>query len=58
MTLVLPVATLSAIDLSELQLNSPTCPVSYNSTHLTASIPLDGCGTIIVVSPLSLSLFL
>ncbi|XP_056268449.1 uncharacterized protein LOC130192463 isoform X2 [Pseudoliparis swirei] len=50
MTLVLPVATLSAIDLSELQLNSPTCPVSYNSTHLTASIPLDGCGTIIVHS--------
>ncbi|XP_008291595.1 mucin-22-like [Stegastes partitus] len=45
MTLVLPVTSLSEINLAELQLNSPTCPVSYNSTHLTASIPLSGCGT-------------
>ncbi|XP_069021854.1 uncharacterized protein [Embiotoca jacksoni] len=45
MTLVLPVASLSNINLAELQLNSPTCPVSYNSTHLTASISLSGCGT-------------
>lgn len=45
MTLVLPVSSLSKINLTELQLNSPTCPVTYNSTHLTATIPLTGCGT-------------
>ncbi|KAM7015021.1 uncharacterized protein LKV04_013324 [Tautogolabrus adspersus] len=45
MTLVLPVASLMNIDLSELQLNSPTCPVAYNRTHLTATISLSGCGT-------------
>ncbi|KAM8893828.1 uncharacterized protein AB9W97_010772 isoform 2-T2 [Spinachia spinachia] len=45
MTLVLPVASLGGIALAELQLNSPTCPVTYNSTHLTATIPLTGCGT-------------
>uniref|UniRef100_UPI0037E740CB mucin-3A-like n=1 Tax=Semicossyphus pulcher TaxID=241346 RepID=UPI0037E740CB len=45
MTLVLPVTTLNNINLAELQLNSPTCPVTYNSTHLTATISLDGCGT-------------
>ncbi|KAM9860888.1 uncharacterized protein ACBR49_001535 [Aulostomus maculatus] len=45
MTLVLPVSSLSNINLSELQLNSPTCPVSYNDTYLTARIPLSGCGT-------------
>ncbi|KAG7481727.1 hypothetical protein JOB18_003414 [Solea senegalensis] len=45
MILVLPVAPLSNIDLDELQLNSPICPITYNSTYLTAHIPLDGCGT-------------
>ncbi|XP_072236152.1 uncharacterized protein [Leuresthes tenuis] len=45
MTLVLPVTSLSNINLAELQLNSPTCPVTYNSTHLTARISLNGCGT-------------
>ncbi|XP_033972776.1 uncharacterized protein LOC117471701 [Trematomus bernacchii] len=45
MTLVLPLDSLSEINLEELQLNSPTCPVSYNSTHLTARISLSGCGT-------------
>ncbi|XP_045889189.1 uncharacterized protein LOC123959278 [Micropterus dolomieu] len=45
MTLVLPVSSLTNINLAELQLNSPTCPVTYNSTHLTAHIPLNGCGT-------------
>ncbi|XP_071345352.1 uncharacterized protein [Trachinotus anak] len=45
MTLVLPVASLSNINLDELQLNSPTCPVTYNNTHLTARISLTGCGT-------------
>ncbi|XP_040888911.1 uncharacterized protein LOC121178689 [Toxotes jaculatrix] len=45
MTLVLPVASLTNINVSELQLNSPTCPVAYNSTHLTAHIFLNGCGT-------------
>ncbi|KAL6113571.1 uncharacterized protein ACO6RY_11817 [Pungitius sinensis] len=45
MTLVLPVASLGGVDLAELQLNSATCPVTYNSTHLTAVIPLSGCGT-------------
>ncbi|KAM4602593.1 uncharacterized protein ACJ7VT_019220 isoform 2-T2 [Polymixia lowei] len=45
MSLVLPVGTLKNINLGELQLNSPTCPVTYNNTHLTAHIPLAGCGT-------------
>ncbi|XP_031704178.1 mucin-5AC-like [Anarrhichthys ocellatus] len=45
MTLVLPVASLRDIDLDELQLNSPTCPITHNSTHLTATISLTGCGT-------------
>ncbi|KAI4830262.1 hypothetical protein KUCAC02_001906 [Chaenocephalus aceratus] len=45
MTLVLPLDSLSEINLEELQLNSPTCPISYNSTHLTARISLSGCGT-------------
>ncbi|XP_029935774.1 uncharacterized protein LOC115379191 [Myripristis murdjan] len=45
MTVLLPVATLTNIDLAELQLNSPTCPVSYNNTHLSAHIPFSGCGT-------------
>ncbi|XP_037312857.2 uncharacterized protein LOC119199623 [Pungitius pungitius] len=45
MNLVLPVASLGGVDLAELQLNSATCPVTYNSTHLTAVIPLSGCGT-------------
>nr|XP_049574352.1 transaldolase isoform X3 [Syngnathus scovelli] len=45
MTLVLPVASLSNINLTELQLNSPACPVIFNDTHLTARIALDGCGT-------------
>lgn len=45
MNLVLPVGSLTRINLAELQLNSPDCPVSYNDTHLTAQIPLQGCGT-------------
>ncbi|XP_070763376.1 uncharacterized protein [Enoplosus armatus] len=45
MTLLLPVDSLSNINLAELQLNSPTCPVTYNNTHLTARISLSGCGT-------------
>ncbi|XP_039987817.1 uncharacterized protein LOC120792657 isoform X2 [Xiphias gladius] len=45
MNLVLPVASLGNINLDELQLNSPTCPVTYNNTHLRARIPLTGCGT-------------
>ncbi|XP_037604780.1 uncharacterized protein LOC119475797 [Sebastes umbrosus] len=45
MTLLLPIDSLIDINLSELQLNSPTCPVTYNSTHLTARISLSGCGT-------------
>ncbi|XP_075934914.1 uncharacterized protein LOC142934287 [Anarhichas minor] len=45
MTLVLPVASLRDINLDELQLNSPTCPITHNSTHLTATISLTGCGT-------------
>ena len=45
MTLVLPVATLNNINLEDIKLNSPTCPVSYNNTHLTAHIPLTSCGT-------------
>uniref|UniRef100_A0A1A8FV62 Uncharacterized protein n=1 Tax=Nothobranchius korthausae TaxID=1143690 RepID=A0A1A8FV62_9TELE len=38
MVLVLPVASLTEISLPELQLNSPTCSVTYNSTYLTAHI--------------------
>ncbi|XP_056464401.1 uncharacterized protein LOC130403896 [Gadus chalcogrammus] len=45
MTLVLPVITLKNINMENIKLNSPTCPVSYNNTHLTAHIPLTGCGT-------------
>ncbi|XP_029281389.1 uncharacterized protein LOC115003643 [Cottoperca gobio] len=45
MSLVLPVASLTNINLAELQLNSPTCPVTYNNTHLIAHISLTGCGT-------------
>ncbi|XP_077419173.1 uncharacterized protein LOC144050095 [Vanacampus margaritifer] len=45
MTLALPVVSLSNINLSELQLNSPACPVILNDTHITAHIALDGCGT-------------
>lgn len=55
MVLVLPVTSLSDINLAELQLNSPTCPVSYNNTHLTARISLDGCGTKTVVTCSTLS---
>ncbi|XP_051919086.1 uncharacterized protein LOC127599280 [Hippocampus zosterae] len=45
MTLVLPVGSLSKINLTELQLNSPACPITFNDTHLTARIALNGCGT-------------
>ncbi|XP_026175967.1 uncharacterized protein LOC113138055 [Mastacembelus armatus] len=45
MILVLPITSLDGINLAELQLNSPTCPISYNSTYLTAHISLNGCGT-------------
>lgn len=45
MSLLLPVTSLSDVDLDELQLNSPTCQITHNSTHLTAHIPLSGCGT-------------
>lgn len=50
MVLSLPVSSLSNINLAELQLNNPTCPVTYNSTHLTARVSLDGCGTKRVVT--------
>lgn len=49
MILVLPIFSLTNINLAELQLNSPSCPISYNSTHVTARIYLDGCGTKTVV---------
>ncbi|XP_029964440.1 uncharacterized protein LOC115400563 [Salarias fasciatus] len=45
MSLLLPLASLADVNLAELQLNSPSCPVDYNSTHLTAHISLSGCGT-------------
>ncbi|PWA29162.1 hypothetical protein CCH79_00006253 [Gambusia affinis] len=50
MFLLLPVSSLTNVNLDELQLNSPTCPVTHNSTHLTAHIPLGGCGTTAVHS--------
>ncbi|XP_077570309.1 uncharacterized protein LOC144194848 [Stigmatopora nigra] len=45
MTLILPIGSLSNINLDELQLNSAACPINFNETHLTARIALDGCGT-------------
>ncbi|XP_068173183.1 uncharacterized protein [Antennarius striatus] len=45
MTLVLPITSLSSINLTQLQLNDPACPISVNDTHITAEIPFDGCGT-------------
>lgn len=50
MLLVLPITSFQNVNLTELQLNSPTCPISYNNTHLTASVSLDGCGTQTVVT--------
>lgn len=49
MSLVLPIATLTNIELDQLQLNSPSCKFEYNATHLVANIPLNGCGTKTVV---------
>ncbi|XP_073709387.1 uncharacterized protein [Misgurnus anguillicaudatus] len=45
MSLVLPVSFLKNLHFSELQLNDPTCPVFYNSTHITTTFSLIGCGT-------------
>ncbi len=45
MSLVLPISFLENLHFSALQLNDPTCPVFYNSTHVTATFPLTGCGT-------------
>ncbi|XP_016146956.1 uncharacterized protein [Sinocyclocheilus grahami] len=45
MSLVLPITFLENLHFSALQLNDPTCPVFYNSTHVTATFPLTGCGT-------------
>ncbi|XP_053722497.1 uncharacterized protein LOC128759514 [Synchiropus splendidus] len=50
MKLVLPIATLSNINLEELQLNSPDCPIENDGTYLTARISLVGCGTKTVAS--------
>ncbi|XP_011486116.1 uncharacterized protein LOC101164464 [Oryzias latipes] len=45
MILVLPLASIPNVVLAELQPNSSTCPLTSNSTHLTAKISLNGCGT-------------
>ncbi|XP_058607814.1 uncharacterized protein LOC131524606 [Onychostoma macrolepis] len=45
MSLVLPISFLENLHFPDLQLNDPTCPVFYNSTHVTATFPLTGCGT-------------
>lgn len=45
MSLVLPIGSFKNLNMAELQLNSPDCPFTYNNTHLTATIPLEGCGT-------------
>ncbi|XP_050991679.1 uncharacterized protein LOC127181169 isoform X2 [Labeo rohita] len=45
MSLVLPITFLKNLHFSDLQLNDPSCPVFYNSTHVTATFPLTGCGT-------------
>ncbi|XP_065126049.2 uncharacterized protein [Paramisgurnus dabryanus] len=45
MSLVLPVSFLENLHFSELHLNDPTCPVFYNSTHITTTFSLIGCGT-------------
>ncbi|KAI7802844.1 hypothetical protein IRJ41_020320, partial [Triplophysa rosa] len=45
MSLLLPISFLEDLHLSGLQLNDPTCPVLYNSTHVTTTFSLTGCGT-------------
>ena len=50
MVLVLPISSLLNINVTDLQLNNNSCPVTSNSTHLMARISLDGCGTQRVVT--------
>lgn len=57
MVLVLPVSSITNINLDELQLNSPSCQINYNTTHLVARISLNGCGTKIVVKIVFFSYF-
>jgi len=45
MTLVLPMSFLEKLHVSDLQLNDPACPVFYNTTHVTTTFSLTGCGT-------------
>ncbi|KAA0714583.1 hypothetical protein E1301_Tti018611 [Triplophysa tibetana] len=45
MSLLLPISFLEDLHLSVLQLNDPTCPVFINSTHVTTTFSLTGCGT-------------
>ncbi|XDV29836.1 hypothetical protein PO909_032870 [Leuciscus waleckii] len=45
MSLVLPMSFLENLHVSDLQLNDPACPVSYNTTHVTTTFSLTGCGT-------------
>ncbi|ROL51218.1 Transaldolase [Anabarilius grahami] len=45
MSLVLPTSFLENLHFSDLQLNDPACPVFYNTTHVTTSFSLTGCGT-------------
>ncbi|XP_023673002.1 uncharacterized protein [Paramormyrops kingsleyae] len=50
MHLILPVTSLPHLSFTDLQLNHPSCPISYNDTHVTAVISLTGCGTKVVHS--------
>lgn len=45
MSLVLPMSFLENLHVSDLQLNDPACPVFHNTTHVTTTFSLTGCGT-------------
>ncbi|TRY96324.1 hypothetical protein DNTS_021825 [Danionella cerebrum] len=45
MSLVLPITFLQNLNFSGLHLNDQTCPVIYNSTHISCTFALTACGT-------------
>ncbi|KAJ8252018.1 hypothetical protein COCON_G00213300 [Conger conger] len=45
MTFSFPISSVPDLVLSDLKLNNPSCPISYNNTHVMGDIPLQGCGT-------------
>lgn len=50
MSLVLPISSMVDLPLDDLKLNDLSCNVSHNASHVTASFPLNSCGTKIVVN--------